>query len=83
MSLARLGRRGGPVVDVVGIGIVSVDVDILSLPSRYFVSVCAGQLPGASAQAEIDAHPSFRPSCRNRSQKTSEDTPCGPVCAHW
>jgi hypothetical protein len=31
MSLARLGWRGGPVVDVVRMGIVSVDVDILSL----------------------------------------------------
>jgi hypothetical protein len=31
-SLARLGGRGGPVVEVVGIGIVSVDVDILGLP---------------------------------------------------
>ncbi len=30
MSLARLGGRGGSVVDIVGLGIVSVDVDILS-----------------------------------------------------
>jgi hypothetical protein len=31
MSLATLGRRGGPGVDVLAIGIVRVDVDILSL----------------------------------------------------
>ena len=55
MSLARLGGRGGPVVDVVRMGIVSVDVDILSLSKRYFLSGHGGQRLGASTQAEISA----------------------------